>query len=80
VLEVAKPVKGSGIWELTTHIDAMIHIASPCKSLTGVVKLEKGTLKVDADFVTTGKLLMKSDDSGSPLIDVGPNTIVSFDN
>lgn len=80
VLLVLKEVQGIGRWELIDHENAVIQINADCAHLTGEVWLQKGLLKVEQDFITSGKLKMESISGSTPSIEVSANTQASFDN
>jgi hypothetical protein len=79
-LAVDTEVSGVGTWSLVDDAAARITINAACMELGGVVKLERGILDVNANFWTSGNLLMQSVDGSAPQIVISAGRSTRFGN
>lgn len=79
-LEVETTVRGIGRWSIPTGDQSVIHINAVCDELRGQFVIDAGTLDIDRNLVTSGRLFLRSVFGSTARIDVGPSTIANFDN
>lgn len=79
-LIVNTEVSGVGTWQLVDHPNARITINTACFNLSGPVDLKNGTLDAQANFWTSGNLVMQSVNGSAPVMQIAASQTTKFGN